>query len=422
MTLLKCAVLIIAACACLSPDIVFAGPQNPEWPCWHGANRDAKSPECGLLKEWPTNGPTLLWTATGCGDGFSSVSIADGRIYTAGVIASQTMVIAIDMDGKPLWRSQNGGKWETTKWARSSYHGSRATPTYNDGMVYQMNAEGRLAAYEAKGGQEVWARDIRKDYDAATPEFGYSESVLIDGTNLICYPGGKQGRMVALDRRTGKEAWANKVITNEPSFTSPILVKDSGHRQIITMTATSVMGVDADNGELLWSHPHTNHFRENCFTPIYSNGCVFASSGYQYGCELLKLNRTGDSMGVERVWFNTQMDNLFAGAVLVDGYIYGTGDRKNKWFCLDFATGKELWRDGSLGEGPVVYADGMLYCIAERGQVALVRPSPDKFDVVSRFRLPPGGSGMVWAHPVICDKRLYVRHGDRLYCFDVGGR
>ena len=298
---------LFAIFAALAPAISCpADVRAADWPQFHGPNRDNISRETGLLKKWPEGGPKLLWTAEGCGLGFSTVAIKDGMIYTAGTFGKETCVLAFDLNDKLKWKKLNGGRWEVPKhkgWARH-YDGARATPTVDDGLVYHLGELGRLAAFKAKTGEEVWSLNICTEFDAKVAFWGFAESVLIDGQKLIVSPGGKKCYIAALDKKTGKTIWTSDLKDEPPSYSSPILAEENGVRQIITMTGRNVIGVDADTGRTLWRHPHKNRFGESCLTPLYHDQHVFVSGGYNKGCELLKLSFEDKKVSVSRVWAN----------------------------------------------------------------------------------------------------------------------
>ena len=391
-----------------------------DWPQWRGPTQDGISRETGLLKQWPEEGPTLLWIASGCGDGFSSVVASDGMIYTAGVISGRTDVVAFDLDGKLVWRSPNQGLRTTplkTRWEEQN-GGSRATPTVEGGFVFHLNEVGRLAAYHAKSGKEEWAIDIKEKFDAEWPLWGYSESVLIDGDHVICYRVAERLPWLPWTKKTGRVVWTTRQI-DAPAYCSPLLVVDQGVRQIVTMTATAVVGVNADTGEFLWRYSHINNMNENINTPIYNNGFVYVSSGLKRGSDLLKLKLGGTSIAVERVWTNQTLDSSHGGVILLDGYLYGSGDCNPFWFCLDIKNGREMYRAKGVDRGSITYADGMFYCLGENGVMALVKSNPREYEIVSSFRLPQSGEGPYWAHPIVCGKRLYVRHTDNLYVYNI---
>jgi outer membrane protein assembly factor BamB len=389
-----------------------------EWPCFHGPDRTNKSKETGLAGNWPEKGPALLMTIHGLGEGFSSVSIADGHLFTAGMQNNMPYVFAFDLRGKLLWKRPAGSKWSTTASWASSYTGPRSTPTYDDGIVYFLGEMGLLTAFEAGTGNVKWQVDLPREYDAMPTEYGYSESVMTEGPNLYVRPAGKKGHQVCLDKNTGKLIWANTRIPGVEAYTSPLLVDHGGYRHLIGGSSTSYYGVDSKTGELLWKVDVLNQQACNISDAVFHNGHIFISSGYGLGSMLYKLNVSGREIRPEKVWQSSLMDNHHGGVIFHNGYVYGSGSKSRGWYCLDFMTGAQKWKAGN-DEGCIAYADGMLYTLDQRGTMRLVKASPDKYEITGEFRLPSGGKGMYWAHPVICDKRLYVRHADKIFVYDV---
>jgi outer membrane protein assembly factor BamB len=399
--------------------VAFAG-ENVDWPCFHGPRRDNLSIETGLLKEWPQNGPELLWTATGIGHGYSTVSIAGGRIYTAGMIDKQTYVTALDMDGKQIWQKLNGQSWQASEqqtWA-VPYAGSRGTPTIEGDIVYHLSELGRLTAFDAGTGRELWHVDIMKTFGAERPEYGYSESVLIHGDALYCCPAGEDGYIVALDKSSGNTIWANKEIKDAVGNCSAVMARIAGHEQVVTMSAQRILSFDPTDGNLLWDYAFANQRENNIADVIVSDDLVYASSGYGKGSVLLRPEKQdGGKFSVTPVWTSELLDNHHGGVLLYDGYLYGAGQEARGWFCLDFKTSDKKWQ--TPGKGSLTCADGMLYCLEERGTMSLVKASPEKWEQVSSFKPPRGGEGLFWAHPVVCDGRLYIRHSDKLFAYDI---
>jgi outer membrane protein assembly factor BamB len=399
--------------------VAFAG-ENVDWPCFHGPRRDNLSIETGLLKEWPQNGPELLWTATGIGHGYSTVSIAGGRIYTAGMIDKQTYVTALDMDGKQIWQKLNGQSWQASEqqtWA-VPYAGSRGTPTIEGDIVYHLSELGRLTAFDAGTGRELWHLDIMKTFGAERPEYGYSESVLIHGDALYCCPAGEDGYIVALDKSSGNTIWANKEIKDAVGNCSAVMARIAGHEQVVTMSAQRILSFDPTDGNLLWDYAFANQRENNIADVIVSDDLVYASSGYGKGSVLLRPEKQdGGKFSVTPVWTSELLDNHHGGVLLYDGYLYGAGQEARGWFCLDFKTSDKKWQ--TPGKGSLTCADGMLYCLEERGTMSLVKASPEKWEQVSSFKPPRGGEGLFWAHPVVCDGRLYIRHSDKLFAYDI---
>lgn len=412
---LSVAVLVVTIFVGASAAHAQENSRQTAWPQFHGPKYDNISRETGLLKTWPDDGPRTEWVFSDCGRGFSGVSVADGKIFTAGDFEDGEMVLALDMAGHPLWKSPNGESWT------GAYPGSRTTPTYRDDMVYQMNPTGRLAAYRARSGEEVWAVELCVEFGAKYGTWAMAENVAVEGDLLFCIPGGSKALMVALDKNTGATTWTNTELEETAAYCSPILTTYQGVRQLITLTQKSVIGVDVKTGKLLWSHPHVTQHDQNVTAPLFSDGYVFATSGHSGGGRLLEIN--ADGRGVKELWWNEDLDNCHGGVILLDGHLYGSACRSGGkgFFCADFMTGEVRYRDKRMEKLSLTCADGMLYGLTQRGEVLLIAPSPERLDVAGNFQLPLKDGDPAFAHPVVCNGRLYVRHGRHLYAYDIRG-
>lgn len=388
------------------------------WTAFHGSDRTNKSAETGLLKKWPAAGPVLLMTIQGIGEGYSTVTLAEGLIFTAGTINQQPYVFAFDLSGRLIWKQPNGTPWSTNASYARSYTGARSTPTYSDGMVYQLGEMGRLAAFNAKTGTEIWARDLAKEFEAAPTEYGYAESVLIDGAFLYTRPAGKKGFVVCLEKKTGKTVWTNNEVPGIEGYSSFIIHETGGFRQIIGSSSNSYFGIDIKTGKLLWKTDFRNSRDLNNTDATAFNDLIFISSGYGKGSMLIRLRKSGSSLTPETVWQSGLMDNHHGGVILHEGYLYGAGSESRGWFCLDLMTGKQAW-NFTNGKGSITYADGMLYLYDERGIVKLIRATPESFESHGEFRLPSKAAGPYWAHPVVSGGCLYLRHGENIFIYDV---
>jgi len=391
-----------------------AAQPSADWPQFHGPRRDNRSAETGLLKTWPEGGPKLLWTVRGLGHGFSTVAVADGLLYTTGNVGQDTLITAMALNGKVAWRAKNGPAYER------SHPGTRSTPTIDGGRLYHENADGDVVCLDAKTGKPLWHVNILKRFKGRNIQWALAESLLIDGPNVICTPGGKEIGLAALNKATGETVWTCTGIGDKPGYCSPILVEYGGLRQIITMMAKSVVGVAAKDGRLLWQVAHVTPFDENIQTPTFHDGCVFFSTRTT-GSKLVRLKVDGQTCSAETVWANKAMDNQHGGVILLGRHLYGSNysARPGPWVCLEVATGKRACAAAGIGRASFTFADGMLYALNHQRGVALVRASPSGFETVSRFSIPDGGRGPSWAHPVVCGGRLYIRHSDLLFCYDV---
>lgn len=401
-----CCVILMAATYALAQD----------WPQWRGPNRDGVCTETGLLQQWPQAGPPLLWKATGIGDGYSTVAVVGDRLYTTGEKDQTSYVHGLDRrDGKILW-STAIGQAGAPGWG--GFSGPRGTPTVDGDLLFVMGQFGELICCRTDNGAEVWKRHLEKDLGGKRPEWGYSESVLVDGDRVVCTPGGSKGAIAALDKRTGEIVWQSKAFTDQAHYSSLVCAEICGIRQYIQLTAESVAAVGTD-GTLLWRAARKGEVAV-IPTPITSGNRVYVTSGYNIGSNCFEITRTGDRLEARQVYAEKSPANQHGGAIRVGDYVYGHCDAKG-WVCQDLATGKLLWSEkGQIGKGSVVYADGRLVLRAEdKGTVGLIEANPQGYKEVGRFVQPDLGKLKTWPHPVIAGKRLYLRDQDVLLCYDV---
>ena len=394
-----------------------------EWTMFHGPDGNNRSPETGLLSSWSEGGPTLLWKIDGIGKdsaGFSSVTIQNGRLFTSGNRDAHSIVYCFDLDGNKLWEYDNGQAWTR------SYAGTRSTPTVNGEFVYDFSPFGELVCLKVENGEKVWGRNMLTDFEGENTTWGLSESIRIDGDRLYCSPGGKQASFVALNKRTGETIWTAPSLSEKTSYGSPIIFKHGGLRIIATTYAKGMFGVNAENGEFLFRFRHDHRNDILCTRPIYHDGHLFLTANtfeqVGQGAVMLNLSVADGKVSLEEVWRNRGFDNLHDSVILLDGFLYGTSSeyRGGVFMCVDWKTGETRYEAArSIGKGSLTWAEGLIYFLNEHGDVLLIRPNPERYEVISRFSLPEDGEGTTWAHPVICGKRLYIRHGTVLYCYDI---
>jgi outer membrane protein assembly factor BamB len=286
---------------------------------------------------------------------------------------------------------------------------------YN-GLVYMMSGFGKVVAMNAVNGNVLWSKDILADFGGENIKWGVTENLVADGDKLFCTPGGPNASMIALHVKTGELIWKAKSNGEKSAYCSPALIKLPSRNLLVTHTGNSIIGVDAATGELLWSYEHLNQYSIHPNTPLFKDGYLYCFSGYGQGGVMLNLADDGSS--VTKVWKNASLDNQMGGVILFDGKIYGSGQNNREWFCLDWKTGDILYSSKMLGRGNVIFADGKLYCYADTGDVALIDVSNGSFEKVSSFRVP-FGEKQHWAHLVINNKRLYVRHGSSLMVYSI---
>jgi outer membrane protein assembly factor BamB len=403
------------ACGCLVP----ARGQAEDWPQWRGPNRDGWSADTGLLKEWPAGGPKLAWKAAGLGQGYAGVSVVGDRLYTMGDKEGAGYVMALSAaDGKILWSTKVGapGSPDAPGW---SYPGPRCTPTVSGDLVFVLDAWGEMVCVSAADGREQWRKNFGQDFGGKPPTWGYSEAPLVDGEQAVVTPGGKNGAMVALDRKTGRLLWQAKDFTDEAHYSSIIAAEIGGVRQYVQLTAASVVGIAAGDGRMLWQAPRRGNVAV-IPTPIVAGNLVYVTSGYNAGSHLFKVTPDAGKFAVEQVYANRAMANHHGGVVKVGEHLYGYSDSRG-FACQNFQTGEIVWAEKEkIKKGCVSYADGALYFREEdSGTVVLVDPSPAGYRERGRLVQPDRAKEKAWPHPTIANGRLYLRDQDLLLCCAV---
>jgi outer membrane protein assembly factor BamB len=394
----------------------LAAVQAADWPQWQGPDRTRISKETGLLKEWPTGGPRLVWTANNLGTGYGSMAVAGDRVFLQGARGANSVVIALNRpDGKEVW-SKPLGPIET-RMRTPQGAGPRGTPTIDGDRMYVLTENGDLACLKTDG-SPVWQLNILKEFGGSQLQWMISESPLVDGPHVVVSPGGPGAGIVKLDKMTGKTVWTSKELGDTAAYSSITVADVQGVRTYMTFTAQAGVGVRASDGKLMFRYQKAANGVANIATPIFYDNKVFFTSGYGAGAGLLDLTAKNGEVIANEVYHTTNMKNHHGGVVLVDGYVYGFNDLILT--CLEFGTGKLIWRDRSVGKGSVTYADGHLYVQSENNMVGLAEASPAGYREKGRFEIPDKGQ-MSWAHPVISDGRLYLRNQDTLLVYDIKG-
>lgn len=377
---------------------------------WRGSNRDGKYNETGLLKTWSADGLKLLWHFDSLGLGHSSPAIYNDKIYITGTQGEQGTIFTFDLNGKLLWKKDYGKEWF------ESFEGVRSSPMINEGKIYILSSYGLVTCMNADNGELIWSLDLIQKYNARNIKWGFTENLLIDENTLFCCPGGDEYNVIALDKNTGNLIWKCAGKGEKSAYCSPLIINRNNRKILVTQTESSILGIDISDGKLLWTHEHLNKWSVQANTPIYNNGSVYCFSGYGKGGVLLNISDDGNS--ITETWRNDSLDSKMGGAILLDEKIYGSGDYNKKWFCVDWKTGKVLYSSKMLKVGNVIYADGLLYCYADDGTVGLVESKENEFNLISSFKVP-FGEKQHWAHLVIDNKKLFVRHGNSLMLYSI---
>jgi outer membrane protein assembly factor BamB len=405
-----------------------------DWPQWRGPNRDGVSTETGLLKEWPKEGPKLAWKANLGGVGYGSPAVVGSKLFINAAEddkgGKKEFTICLDTKtGEQAWKTElpAGAGGYSTGWGS----GPRSSPTVDGDAVYVLGARGDLVRLKTSDGSKVWSVNLSKDFGGNIPGWGYCESVLIDGDNLICTPGGKKGTLLALKKSDGSLVWQSTDLTDPAGYASIIAADIEGVRQYITQTNVAAVGVRAKDGKLLWRHAELKRSTAVIPTPVVHNGMAFFTAGYGAGCELFKLSSKDGITTAEKVYTqNKLMQNHHGGVVRVGDYLYGYSDNGGRWICLEYKDDATdpVWQNKTLEKGSLIVADGHMYCYGQgKGVCALVEVSTKSWKETGRFEIPEKSKferrgGAIWTHPVVANGKLYLRDHELLFCFDIAAK
>jgi outer membrane protein assembly factor BamB len=402
-------VTLLATLSLTSGVVVIAD----DWPQWRGPRRDGVSKETGLLKDWPANGPRLVWQIKGAGDGYSSFAVSGGRLFTLGARQNTEYVLAFDAaTGKKLWEVANGRRFNNDRG-----DGPRGTPTVDGDRVYVFGSSGDMTVVDAASGKVFWTQNLLQKYGGSNINWGLSESPLVLSDRIIVTPGGRGASIVALRKTDGSLIWKSQ--SDEPGYSSALLHPIGSIQQAVVFTAERALGIDVNDGRVLWSYNRVANRTANIATPIARGSHVFLSSDYGTGAALLALTPDGTGIKASEVYFTNEMRNHHASSVLVGDYLYGFSS--SILTAMHFETGKVAWRDRSVGKGSLVFADDRLYLFSENGVVGLAEANPQKYVEHGRFQLRTGNLP-TWSHPVVSGGKLFIRDQDTLYAYDVAAK
>lgn len=391
-----------------APELI--GSDREDWPQWRGPRRDGISQETGLLSSWPEDGPSRLWTVSGIGRGYSSPIVVDETVYVTGDDEENLVIRAFSIDGALRWYAKNGAAWE------QSFPGARSSCTYDNGKLYHMNAHGRLVCLDARTGKEQWVVNVLQRFEGKNITWGLSESLLVFGDLVFATPCGAKGLVVSLNKQTGKTVWATPALEDEePSYASPILVRSGDRNLLVNSAIRNAFAVDVKTGELCWKVPQLDPKNTVSTIPVLGkNEVVLTNSSRSFGGVFgVRL----DGIRAERTW-TRQLSISHGSTVCVDGQVFAASSRGEArgWVAVDAATGTpRIMSD--LARGSLIYADGHFYCLTERGMMTLQKPAGSKFEMVGSFQFVNDKD--IWAHPVICNGRLFLRFHETLSCYDI---
>jgi outer membrane protein assembly factor BamB len=374
---------------------------------WRGENRDGIYHESNLLKEWPENGPELLWEYEGIGNGYGTPTITNDKIFVNGELDSLSHLFAFDLKGNLLWKSEYDSSWVV------NFPGSRSTPTVIDDLVYVCSPMGEIVCFNVSDGSKVWSTNMIKDFAGVNTRFGFAQSLLVEGEKVYFAPGNKEKNVVALNRFSGEEIWTSKAKEEKPAFCSPLLINLPTRNVLVTFSEFHLFGLDSETGELLWAlEDSIADIKGN--TPLYVDGYIYATS---YGNGTVKLKLSEDGSEITEIWRNNAINNIQGGVITVANKLYGSGQQKLQLRAVDANSG-EFIDSLDVKRGVTIFADSMIYYYAEQGGfMNLIKPEP-KLELISSFRIEKG-TNEHFAHPAIKNGVLYVRHGNTLLAYNI---
>ena len=398
-----------------SPETPVAEPAAANarayWTEYRGPGRNGIYEQSAIRTDWPSGRLSELWRRP-VGGGYASMVIADGVAFTIEQRRDREVVAAYDMKtGREKWIHG----WDAEFKETMGGDGPRATPTWYEGRLYALGAEGELRCLDAGTGSLVWRHNILKENGAENLKWGMAASPLVVDDKVIVLPGGSEGNsVVAYDRQTGNLIW--KALDGPQAYVAPQLVTLAGRRQVLIVGAKRAVGLTVDEGKLLWEYPWDTYQGINAAQPIaVSENRFFISAGYDHGAALVEISPSGDVFEAGTVWKNNRMKNKFSSSVLFKGFIYGLDE--GILACMDASTGELKWKGGRYGHGQILLASGRLIVTTESGEVALVKASPENHEEIARFAAV---EGKTWNVPAIAEGRLIVRNATEMVCYRIG--
>lgn len=405
----------------LLPILLFAGNLFAQDIVeWRGPNRSGIYPDQNLLTSWPVNGPALELEIKNIGNGYSSPVVYNKTIYVTGRKDTLDVISAYEMNGNKKWETVYGKAWERT------YPETRCTPTIENNRIYLVSGMGQVACVDAVSGKLAWSVDANSEYKGEPNRWGVAESAAVSDKAVFYVTGGEETSVIALDKNNGKLLWKTKSLGGTRAYASSVIIEKAGLKLLLAQTANDLMAVDIQNGNIVWNfnliqyHTGQSGKGANTNTPLVDNNEIFVTSGYDHPAVMLKMAEDGRSVSLK--WTNADFDNHIGGVVKNGNYIYGSnwvGNGGGNWLCVDWQTGKTMYDTKWHNKGSIISADNLLYCYEEKtGNLALVKPDPEKFEVISSFKVEKG-EGPHWAHPAIYDGKLLVRHGESLMIYNI---
>ena len=408
---------MVRSCLALLSLAALCAGGSLDWPQWGGPHGDFKSDAKGLASSWPAGGPKKLWSRP-LGDGYSAISVEGDVLYTMYRHADDEIVLAADANtGKTIWEYRYDARIRPDMGMENG-PGPYATPLITENGVYAIGILGNLVCLDKKTGRVIWSHDLYKEFHGTFFDRGYAPSPMAYKNMVIMKVGGEGYSFLAFDQKTGRVAWKTvQKFANAPA--SPLLISVDGQDQLVAAMSDDVVGIDPNNGWVLWNYPHSTSWGLNISTPVWGEGnLLFVSSAYNGGSSVTRLSRANGKTIAAEVWRSNRMRIHFSTAVRVGEYVYGSsGDfGPAPLTAVDVKTGKIAWQDRSFAKANFIYADGKFIVVDEDGNLALADFSAQGLKVLSRVELLHQNA---WTVPSLAGSRLYLRDRTTLMVLDL---
>jgi outer membrane protein assembly factor BamB len=386
-----------------------------DWTQWGGPNRDFVINSKGLAATWPATGPKQLWSRP-LGAGHSAILASGNTLYTTYGVDQQEVVIALAADtGKTIWEYKYASPSAGMNYEYGI--GPHSTPLLVGDLLYSVGATGKLFALDKKTGKVAWSHDLWKEYGGTKMDRGYSCSPIAYKNTIILTLGGQGQTLIAFNQKDGTVAWKNQTLDMSPS--SPMIVNVDGQDQLIAFLGKVVAGLDPNNGNLIWTHPHVTEWGLNISTPVWGkDNLLFISSAYSGGSRVLKLTQKNGKMTVEEVWASRRMRLHHGTAIRIGDYVYGSsGDFGPAFFAaVNVNTGEIAYQDRTFPKSNLVLAGERLIILDEDGNLALATASPTELKVISKVSVL---KNLAWTVPTLVGTKLYLRDRRTITAFDL---
>ena len=406
--------------------MITTGSTLADWPQYLGPNRNATSPEKGLLRSWPQDGPKVLWTVP-LGPGYGGAAVSDGKVYVLDRIRSKQDVLrCLDLNtGKELWSYLYDAP------GRVSHPGSRSTPAIDGNYIYTCGSFGDLYCFDKNNHKPAWNKDVWKDNDGGSlPRWAISQNPLIYDDSVIVASQTSKAGVVAYNKKSGQVKWASPALPSRVGYVSPTVVKIDGENHLVMITARErggsggeVLGMDPINGRQLWIYKGWSCRIPCANVTEIGDGRLFITGGYEAGSAMIKIAKNGNSYAVTELYKTDDFGTHVHPAILYNGHLYGhctTNTRRDGMVCMSI-DGKVKWKTGRspvFDKGGFLLADGLIFSVDGReGILYLVEPDPAGYKELASAKLLD--TNECWGPLALVDGKLLIRDQKQMRCVVV---